>query len=325
MHTAIDFLLRHLYATLFLWVLAEQIGLPTPSIPVLLTAGTLSAAHRLHSSYALLLALAACLIADTLWFYLGRRYGSRVLQILCKLSFEASTCINKTQTYFSKRGGVTLLIAKFVPGLGNVAAPIAGQSGMSYCRFFLWDLAGSVLWVETFLLAGRFFGDFAKRYSPPFFHLLGRFAVVVVILMVAVLLIWRIVKQRRFLAQVRALRLNPEELKAMLDQAAATGGQPPYIVDLRHPLDYLPDPRVLPGARRIGPAELSKHAERIPRDRDIILYCTCPSEETSAKVAMDLHKLGISRVRPLRGGFDGWKEAGYPLHDYTEPAIQSPS
>ena len=320
MHTAIDFLVRHLYAMLFLWVLAEQIGLPTPSIPVLLTAGTLSAAYRLHISYALALALAACLIADTIWYCLGRRYGSRVIEILCKVSFEASTCINKTQTYFSKRGGVTLLIAKFVPGLGNVAAPIAGQSGMSYCRFFLWDLAGSILWAESFILAGRFFGDIAKK-STAFFHLLGRFAFVFVLLMVVALLAWRIVKQRRFLAQVRSLRLNPEDLKAMLDHAAATGAQAPYIVDLRHPLDYLPDPRVLPGAARIGPAELAAHAERIPRARDIILYCTCPSEETSAKVAMDLHKLGITRVRPLRGGFDGWKEAGYPLHDYIQPAI----
>ena len=87
----------------------------------------------------------------------------------------------------------------------------------------------------------------------------------------------------------------------------------PFIVDLRHPLDYLPDPRVLPGALRIGPNELTSHSEIIPRDRDVILYCTCPSEETSAKVALQLHKLGVYRVRPLRGGFDGWKEAGYPL------------
>ena len=94
----------------------------------------------------------------------------------------------------------------------------------------------------------------------------------------------------------------------------------PYIVDLRHPLDYLPDPRVLPGAVRIGPSEIANCAAYIPRDRDVILYCTCPSEETSAKVALQLHRLGITRVRPLRGGFDGWKKAGYPLHDYVEVA-----
>jgi len=103
----------------------------------------------------------------------------------------------------------------------------------------------------------------------------------------------------------------------MIDSATSDADHP-YIVDLRHPLDYLPDPRVLPGAVRIGPTELAARADRIPRDRDVILYCTCPSEETSAKVALQLHRLGITRVRPLRGGFDGWKNAGYPLYDYAE-------
>ncbi len=114
----------------------------------------------------------------------------------------------------------------------------------------------------------------------------------------------------------------------MIAEAEKTGECAPFIVDLRHPLDYLPDPRVLPGAVRVGPAELALHSERIPRDRDVILYCTCPSEETSAKVAMQLHKMGVSRVRPLRGGFDGWKVAGFPLVEYLDdspvkgPAVQ---
>ena len=129
---------------------------------------------------------------------------------------------------------------------------------------------------------------------------------------------YRLLKQRKFLQQVRDLRLEPAELKAMMDAAEEQGNIPPFIVDLRHPLDYLPDPRVLPGALRIGPNEIRQHSEIIPRDRDVILYCTCPSEETSAKLAMQLHKMGIYRVRPLRGGFDGWKAAGYPLTDYVE-------
>ena len=130
--------------------------------------------------------------------------------------------------------------------------------------------------------------------------------------MVVSLFAWRLMKNRRFLRSVRELRLEPEDLKSMLDEAVAAGCPAPYIVDLRHPLDFLPDPRVLPGAVRIGPAELARHADQIPRDRDVILYCTCPSEETSAKVAMQLHKLGITRVRPLRGGFDGLERSRIP-------------
>jgi rhodanese-related sulfurtransferase len=99
----------------------------------------------------------------------------------------------------------------------------------------------------------------------------------------------------------------------MMDEARSGGTEPPFIIDLRHPLDVLTDPEVLPGALRIGPDELKLHREEIPLDREIVLYCTCPSEETSAKVAMELRRLGVNRVRPLRGGLQGWKDAGYPL------------
>lgn len=324
MPIAIAFFVHYAYSILFLWVLIEQLGIPIPSIPVLLTAGTLSATHRIYHSYSLFVVLVACVLADSLWYWLGRRYGNSVLRLLCRLSFEASTCVSKTEGYFTRRGPVTLLFSKFVPGLSTVAAPIAGQTGMPYARFVVWDLAGSILWAETFLLAGRFFGDIAQK-SAPFFHWLGRFAFVIFVMMVLGFVAHRILKQRKFLRQVRELRLEPSELKLMMENAEEHGNIPPFIVDLRHPLDYLPDPRVLPGALRIGPNELKLHSEILPRDRDVVLYCTCPSEETSAKVALQLHKMGVYRVRPLRGGFDGWKQAGYPLVDYVTDAPTSPA
>jgi membrane protein DedA with SNARE-associated domain/rhodanese-related sulfurtransferase len=316
MPIAIVFFIHYAYLLIFLWVLVEQIGIPIPSIPVLLTAGTLSATHRVNIFYVTLAMLTACLISDSLWYHLGRRYGNSVLKLLCRLSFEASTCVSKTEGYFNRRGSVTLLFAKFVPGLSTVAAPIAGQTGMSYPRFLAWDLGGSLIWGETFILAGYFFGDLAKK-SAPFFAWLGHFAIFIFAAMVLGFVAHRVWKQRKFLQQVREMRLEPAELKEMLDSAEKNGSTPPFIVDLRHPLDYLPDPRVLPGALRVGPNEIKQHSEIIPRDRDVILYCTCPSEETSAKLALQLHKMGIYRVRPLRGGFDGWKQAGYPLVDYV--------
>ena len=323
MPIALVFFVHYAYLIIFLWVLVEQMGIPIPSVPVLLTAGTLSATHRVSWIAITLAMLLACLVADSIWFALGRRYGNSVLKLLCRFSFEASTCVTKTENYFTRRGAVTLLFAKFVPGLSTVAAPIAGQTGMTYTRFLAWDLAGSFIWGETFILAGRFFGDLAKKIAP-FFAWLGHFAILIFVLMVLGFLAHRIWKQRRFLQQVRELRLEPTELKTMLDLAETNHTPPPFIVDLRHPLDYLPDPRVLPGALRIGPNELKQHSEIIPRDRDVILYCTCPSEETSAKLALQLHKMGIYRVRPLRGGFDGWKQAGYPLVDYVTDAPTSP-
>src|SRR5215472_11865685 len=109
MPIALEFFLHYAYLILFLCVLVEQIGVPIPSIPVLLTAGTLSATHKVHPVPALLAVLLACVISDTIWYGLGRRYGHSVLQLLCRLSFEASTCVRKTEDYFSRRGPVTLL------------------------------------------------------------------------------------------------------------------------------------------------------------------------------------------------------------------------
>ena len=320
MSIALAFFVQYAYPILFLWVLVEMLGLPIPSVPVLLTAGTLSATHRLNGPFALLAVLSACLIGDTFWYYLGRRYGHAVLQLLCRFSFEASTCVSKTENYFERRGPVTLLFAKFVPGLSTVAAPIAGQTGMPYPRFVLYDLGGSAIWALAYLLAGFFFGDIAQR-SAPFFAVLGHFAVLIFVVMVLGLMFWKFCKQRRFLLNVRQQRLEPAELLKMIETAARQGNIAPFIVDLRHPRDNLPDPRVLPGTVRVSPAELTAHSAQLPRDRDLILYCTCPSEETSGKVALQLHKLGISRVRPLRGGFEGWRNAGYPLIDYVPPPV----
>ena len=320
MPIALVFFVQYAYLILFSWVLVEQFGIPIPSIPLLLTAGTLTATHRVSHGIALVAVVSACLIADTTWYWLGRRYGNAVLKLLCRFSLEASTCVTKTEGYFSRRGATTLLFAKFVPGLSTVAAPIAGQTGMPVSRFLLYDLAGSIIWAEAYLLAGRFFGDLAKR-SGPFFAMLGHFAVAIFAIMVLGFIFQRVYRNRKFLLSVRELRLEPAELKAMMDMATEHGHIAPFIVDLRHPLDYMPDPRVLPGAVRVGPTELTQHKDILPRDRDVILYCTCPSEETSAKVAMQLHRLGINRVRPLRGGFEGWRDAGYPLVDYVEPAV----
>jgi membrane protein DedA with SNARE-associated domain/rhodanese-related sulfurtransferase len=312
MHPVLGLLEHHTYLLLFGWVLIEQGGLPIPSVPVMLAAGTMSAAHHLHLAYALPLVMLACLISDSAWYFLGQRYGGRVLDILCRFSLEAATCVSRTEGTVVKRGATTLLFAKFVPGLSTMAAPIAGQAGITYSKFVVYDMAGTVIWAGAWLFAGRFFGDLAKR-SSDFFGMLGHFGIGLVVLMVAAVVIYRLVKRRQFLVELRGLRLEPAQLMAMIADAERAGLDRPFIVDLRHPLDVMTDPLVLPGALRVGPDELKQRKEIIPRDRDIVLYCTCPSEETSAKVALELRRMGVKRVRPLRGGLQAWKDAGYPL------------
>ena len=312
MHSVLGLLEHHTYSLLFSWVLIEQGGLPIPSVPLMIAAGTMSAAHKLHVAYAIPAILFACFLSDSAWYFLGKFFGGRVLNILCRFSLEAATCVERTHGTVGKRGAFTLLFAKFVPGLSTVAAPIAGQLKIPYLTFVLYDMAGSLIWCGAWLFAGRFFGDLARR-SVDFFALLGHFGIALVFLMVVGLIIYRLVKRRQFLAELRGLRLEPSQLMAMIHDAEREGLDRPFIIDLRHPLDVMTDPLVLPGALRIGPDELKQRREIIPLDRDIVLYCTCPSEETSAKIALELRRLGIKRVRPLRGGLQGWREAGYPL------------
>ena len=305
-------LLVYGYLLLFAWVLVEQFGIPLPATPVLLAAGALSAQHELSFPLAFAACVAASLVADTSWFLIGRRYGHHVLRILCKLSLEPTVCVRKTQDSFGRRREVTLMIAKFVPGLATLAPPVAGQNGMSLGRFLLFDGIGATLWIGALLTAGRFFGDLLKR-NPSLLDWAGRFSGALLVLGILGFFVGRVVRRRMVIKKLVAARLEPEELKRQLD-----AGEKAYIVDLRHPLELLADPFTLPGALHFSPDALAARHQEIPRDRDVVLFCTCPSEATAAKTALTLHKLGIERVRPLRGGYDEWKRLGFPLDTVTD-------
>jgi membrane protein DedA with SNARE-associated domain/rhodanese-related sulfurtransferase len=300
-------LITYGYLLLYAWVLVEQFGIPLPATPILLAAGALSAEGQISFSVALLAGVAAALTADVSWFMIGRRYGHHVLRILCKLSMEPTICVRRTQDSFGRRREVTLMIAKFVPGLATLAPPVAGQNGMGIGRFLLFDGIGATAWVGALLLVGRLFGDALKR-DPSLLNWAGRFSGALLVVGILIFFVGRILRRRMVLKGLVAARLEPEELKRQLD-----AGELVYIVDLRHPLELLPDPFTLPGALHISPEALALRHIEIPRDRDVVLFCTCPSEATAAKTAMTLMKLGIERVRPLRGGYDEWKRLGFPL------------
>ena len=200
-----------------------------------------------------------------------------------------------------------LMFAKFVPGLATLAAsggrrktawasPLSCSSTASAPRCGSARCSPSAASSATLL----------KR-DPSLLNWVGRFSGALLILGIVGFFIGRLFRRRMVLKKLAASRLEPEELKRQLD-----AGEPVYIVDLRHPLELLPDPFTLPGALHFSPDALATRHLEIPRDRDVVLYCTCPSEATAAKTAMTLHKLGIERVRPLRGGFDEWKRLGYP-------------
>src|ERR1700684_103234 len=157
MNGILEFLVRHGYVLLLGWVFVEQLGLPIPSIPLLLAAGALAGAGRMNIVAALLVTMCAALCADSLWYELGRIKGIAILQLLCKISLEPDSCVRRTEGVFSRQGARSLIFAKFLPGLSTVAPPLAGVFQMRMRRFLLFDAAGSLLWAATFLGLGYAF------------------------------------------------------------------------------------------------------------------------------------------------------------------------
>ncbi len=268
MRETIDFLVQHGYSVLFAWVLVEQLGLPVPSLPLLLAGGALAGASRLNFVWLLALALLACLTADVLWYEVGRRRGGKILAFLCRIALEPDSCVRRAEDAFQSRGSRSLLIAKFVPGLNTVAPPMAGMTGMPLWRFLLFDSLGALLWAGSAASLGYIFSGQLEILAA---HLarLGDLAIVVLVLLLAAYIVRKHQARRKFEQELWMARITPEDLKARLD-----AGEPVAIVDLRHPLDFLPYPQLIPGAIRLSPQEIEDRHQEIPRDRDVVLYCT---------------------------------------------------
>jgi membrane protein DedA with SNARE-associated domain len=264
----LDFLIRHRYAVLFAVVLTEQLGLPLPAVPFLLAAGALAGMGRLELAPALLVVWLAAALSDSVWFEIGRRRGHNVLRLLCRLALEPDSCVRRTEEAFARRGPNTLLVAKFVPGLNAVAAPLAGVIGMRRARFLVLSGAGTLFWGGTWMLVGWTFRHQLDRLARAATELGGRLGLVVAVAFAGWLLFkWD--QRRRFLRRLWVARIAPQELKRLMD-----AGEEVVIVDLRGPLDIEGDPVVIPGALRLDPQELEAGRAEIPREREIVLYCT---------------------------------------------------
>jgi membrane protein DedA with SNARE-associated domain/rhodanese-related sulfurtransferase len=303
-HT-LDFVVRHGYALLFFWILAEQAALPLPSAPLLLACGALAKDGRLTPHWIILTGVAACLIPDNFWFMLGRRRGAKVLRFICRVALEPDSCVRQTETVYLRYGIRSLLVAKFVPGLNAVSAPLAAISGVSFGRFAVFDMLGALLWIGTFTGLGYIFsgqldkvGDFAART--------GSGVVVLALGLVAAWVGWKFLQRWRFLRKLAVSRITPEELRRMLE-----AGEEIVVVDVRSTLETEVD--TVPGALRIPLEDLETRHGEIPRDRDIILFCSCPNEASSARAALLLRKRGVVRVRPLSGGVDAWRALQWPV------------
>lgn len=268
MDQTFDALLQHGYLLLFLFVLAEQIGLPLPALPLLLGAGALARAGHLHPVAALAVAVAASMVADLLWFELGRRRGARVLGLLCRISLEPDSCVRRTENVFALYGARSLIVAKFVPGFNTVAPPLAGIIRMPWARFVLYDGVGAIVWVASFFGLGYLFADQIEEVARAGAHLGGTLLLVLGFLLGAYVSL-KLVQRQRSIRAILGERVAPERLMERLQQ-----GEQVVLVDVRHSLDVDAEPDSIAGALHIPLEEIPRRLTEIPRDRDIILFCT---------------------------------------------------
>jgi membrane protein DedA with SNARE-associated domain len=268
MPAILESLLRHGYLFLAAWVFLEQTGLPIPSFPILLAAGALSGVGRMNFAAALFLGAFAAVLADTMWYQLGRRKGIKVLHLLCRISLEPDSCVRRTEGLFEKQGAKSLLFAKFLPGLNAVATPLAGIFQMRLRKFLFFDLFGAFLWLGTYLGIGYLFSGQIERIAQ---HAatLGGWLLVLLVSGLAAYILYKFLARRKFLRNLRIGRITVDELKQKLD-----AGEELSIVDLRHSLDFEADPETIPGAVHLDSKDLSEKNESLPRDREIIPYCT---------------------------------------------------
>jgi len=315
MNAILEFLVRHGATVLFAALFLEQLGLPLPAAPWLLAAGALIGAGRMNWVMALATTTLGAMAADLIWFYLGRRKGNRILGLLCRISFEPDSCVRRTQNVFTRYGMRGVLVAKFLPGLGILVPPLAGSSGVSTPRYLLFDGAGSMLYTGCFMLLGVLFSHQLDQVIAALASLGGN-ALAVVVGLVAVYVGYKYFQRRRLLRELRMARITVDELHQKQE-----AGERPIILDLRPVSELEQHPSVIRGARHTTLDELERRLDEIPLDREIVLYCSCPNEVSSARLALRLRRKGITRVRPLLGGIDAWRDRNYPLESSSRAPL----
>lgn len=267
MNEVAEFLIEQGYIVLFLWVFLAQLGFPIPIVPILLAGGALAGIGKLDAHLVLGIAFLAALLSDQFWYQVGLRRGSRVLPFLCRISLDPESCVRRAKETFSRHGPRSLLFAKFIPGVATVASPLAGIFHLHPLRFLLLDGLGTFIWVGLLIFLGYKFGneirDFTLRTSG-----LGPWMGMVVPVGLAAYMGWKYIQRKRFLHRLAIARVTPEEVKQRLDS-----GEDLLILDLRHAVEFEAEPHTIPGAFHLSIEELEKHHQKIPRDREIILFC----------------------------------------------------
>lgn len=299
---------EHGVGIVFLNVLIEQLGAPIPAYPVMVVAAAIQGEGGVISGQWLLVAVAvtAALLADSVWFWLGRRFGRRVLARLCRISLSPDSCVQNTESLYGRWGPKSLLIAKFVPGFASIASALAGAVGTRPRHFVWFDGLGALLWVGSAVLLGGLFSTAVEDLLNVLAQL-GFWGLLLVASALALFVARRWWMRRQVIRSLRMERLTVDELNRMLQR-----GESPIILDVRSGLAFAE--AHIPGAFSYDPQDRQAALPEIDPETQVVVYCACPNEVSAARVAQLLHRAGLPKVRPLLGGLEAWVDAGHSVH-----------
>ena len=305
---------QNVYWILWLNTLLHELGAPVPMTPTAMVAGARAVTAGVNPLLLVLSIVVAMTLGNAAWFAAGRRYGSAVLKLLCRVSISPDTCVARTEGTFGRWGWSALVIGRFLPGVTLVAPPLAGALGMAWSKFLLLTIAGSALFGAVVVGLGMLLhGQIeALLYQVSMF---GWEAGVVLAALLTLYIGWRWWRRRMALA-VGIPRIDVPELRALID-----AGEPLELIDVRGRGATKLDQRRIPGASIMHLDEIEAGKFAGARDRQIIVYCSCPNEASAAKAVQLLHKHGYLRARPLRGGLDAWMASEDSAKAASQPPI----
>jgi membrane protein DedA with SNARE-associated domain/rhodanese-related sulfurtransferase len=299
-------------------VLVQQLGVPIPAEPTLIVAGSLAARGLLPLPNLLGVTWLAVLLADSTWYWMGRRYGNQVLRFVCRLALSPDSCVRTTEQTFTRWGLKSLAVAKFIPGFSMVAPPLAGAMRVKWSRFLWFDLMAAVLWSSVGIGAGLIFYRQVDRVLLALTGL-GGWAPVVGGILLAAFVGGKWVQRRRFYRSLRMARISVVELRSLID-----AGANPVVFDVRTTTAREREPQRIPGAIAFDLTQMEAVMAGLPAEREVVLYCNCPSEASAARIARLLMNRGVRSIRPLAGGLQAWIDAGFEADTGQEPSAPGP-
>jgi membrane protein DedA with SNARE-associated domain/rhodanese-related sulfurtransferase len=324
MESLVELLLRHGALLVFVVTLLARAGAPFPAGPLLVVAGGLAALGQLPLTLTVLLSLLANLLGDAVWYLGGRQFGYRVMRLLCKVSLSPDTCVRQSEGLFGRWGGVSLVAAKFVPGVSVIAAPMAGALRMPWRSFIAWDLAAGVVWTGLYMGLGALFRTEISRVLDVL-AAAGVKALVALLVLVAGAVAWRWVKRHRLMQRLDVPRVSVVELAEAIGR-----NQAPVILDVRGQVAREAAP-ALPGALAVELRDLAQLPSQLLPDAELVVYCNCPNDESAVVAASRLKGMGFGRVSVLAGGHDAWVQAtghgghgGHGAHGVMRPPAPPP-